>query len=88
MRHYQAGIDALAAHHAGIAEQEWLQGEKEDPGFVPCYEQLGDLYTVLLRYPEATDNYERAVKLAPTDGSLYVRLARMQHQIGKNDEAY
>ncbi len=79
--HYRAGADALAAHHAGVAEREWRAGAAADPGYEPCAEALADLCFTLLRYEDAAVWYERAMRLAPNDAMLALRLSKTRHSL-------
>ncbi len=87
VRHYRKGIEYLSAKRPASAEREWLQGVQQDPGFSGCHEQLGDLYTELLRFPDAARQYTEAARLSPDDGSLWYRLARALRMVGKKPEA-
>lgn len=88
MRHYHAGMEAVSQHHLDVAEREWKLGTNEDPDFAPCYEQLGELYAALHRSQDAEANFARAASLSPSDGSLFLRLSRMQHVNAKWEEAF
>ena len=72
--HLRAGQEAAAAHQDADAEREWRQGVQEDPAFVDDHAELGDLYLRELRFEEAAAEYRAAVKLAPNDGTLFLRL--------------
>lgn len=85
--HLQAGMDAQAAHHDTQAEQEWRQGIQEDPAFADNYAALGDLYLRQRRFPDAAAQYQAAAKLAPRDGTLFLRLTRAQLGAHKPVEA-
>ena len=87
-RYLDAGIEAVARKNPAEAEKQWLLGIAKDPTYVPTIEQLGDLYAVEQRNPEAITCYRRAVKLKPNDGSLLMRLARVEHLIDRDDLAY
>ncbi len=58
----------------------------EDLTLARHYSSLGDLYMRTRRYTRAWDSYQRAVKLAPMDGSLRFVLADALFQLGKTDE--
>ena len=45
-------------------------------------EQLGDLYLAQKRFPEAVAAYTKAATLAPTDGTLFLRLNRADLAVG------
>ena len=64
------------------AEQEWLAGVREDPGFPDNHAQLGDLYSALGRFPEAAAHYQAATRLTPNDGALFLRLAGAEEAAG------
>lgn len=85
--HLRQGMDLLAAQRLPEAEEEWLQGAKEDPRFPDCYVQLGDLYMQEKRYSEAVTNYTTASNLTPKDGSLFLRLNRAEFAIGDSKAA-
>ena len=74
--HLQRGLDAEAAGQTPQAEQEWLAGVQEDPGFAPVRVQLGDLYMQEQRFPEAAAQYNAAARLTPDDGTLFLKLNR------------
>ena len=74
--HERRGLAALAQGRPAEAEQEWRQGIQEDPRALGCYAQLGDLYLAQKRFSEAAAAYTAAVHLAPTDGTLFLRLNR------------
>jgi len=58
----------------------------EDLTLARHYSSLGNLYMRTRRYARALDSYQRAVKLAPEDGSLRFVLADALFQLGKLDE--
>ncbi len=82
MVRYQNGLDYLAARNPAAAEQEWLQGTREDAGFLDCYLQLGDLYVQQQRRADAARAYEAAARLAPQDGTIFLRLSQVQQALG------
>lgn len=86
-RHYLRGMEYLTAHYPLQAEREWLAGIREDPGEYHCYEQLGDYYSEVLQPQKAVDYYAGAVKRAPGNGSLFLRLAAAERKVGRRDEA-
>jgi len=84
--HFERGLDYAAAKQMPQAEQEWLAGVRQDPGFPDNRAQLGDLYSALGRFRDAAGQYQDAIKLTPQDGSLFLRLARAD-EAGGEDEA-
>jgi len=70
----RAGSEAAAAHQDAQAEREWRRGVQTDPAFADNYAQLGDLYLRQQRFKEAAAEYQEAVKIVPSDGSLFLRL--------------
>jgi len=80
--HFERGLDYAAAKRMPQAEQEWLAGIREDPGFPDNHAQLGDLYSALGRSGEAAARYQTATKLTPNDGALFLRLARADEAAG------
>lgn len=88
VRHSLAGVEAVNAHTFSKAEQEWLQGVREDPDFPDCYTQLGDLYTALHRPSEAARYYSTATRLTPGDGTLWVKLGNSHRAVGDKPGAY
>jgi tetratricopeptide (TPR) repeat protein len=87
MRHYLRGMELLTARYPAEAEREWLRGLQEDPTEYHCYEQLAGYYAALRRFPEAVDCYSLACHLAPENGSLFLRLAEAERQMGDADRA-
>lgn len=87
-RSYAEGMEAVARKDPDEAEKKWLQGVEKDPKYVPNLVQLGDLYATERRSQEAVLCYWRAEKLTPNDGSLLLRLARVEHLINRDDLAY
>lgn len=85
--HSRAGQEALSAQRPADAEQEWLQGIKEDPTSADCYVQLGDLYMAQKRYPEAVAKYGDASRLSPQDGWLFVKLTQAELAVGDKKAA-
>lgn len=80
--HNRQAQQDMAAGKLSDAEQEWLQGIREEPGYAPCYIHLGDLYRQAKRFPEAVAEYTAAVRLAPNDGTLFLRLYRVAVAVG------
>lgn len=87
MRHYLRGMELLSARYPAAAEREWLRGLQEDPFEYHCYEQLADYYAALRRFPEAAECYSLACRLAPRNGSLFLRWAGAERQAGRADRA-
>ncbi len=85
--HFERGLDFAAAKQMSQAEQEWLAGVRQDPGFPDNYAQLGDLYSALGQFPQAAAQYEAAIKLTPNDGTLFLRLARADEAAGRHEAA-
>lgn len=87
MRHYLKGMEYLIARYPLKAEEEWLLGIAEDPKEYHCYEQLGDYYTELRRFPAARGCYAATAGLAPQNGSVWVKLAAAERKLGNADPA-
>lgn len=85
--HDRAAKEALAAQRPADAEQEWLQGIKEDPTSPVCFNHLGDLYMAQKRYPDAVVQYTAASRLSPQDGDLFLKLTRAQLAVGEKRAA-
>lgn len=85
--HFERGLDYASAKQIPQAEQEWLAGIRQDPGFPDNYAQLGDLYAALGRFPQAAARYETATKLTPNDGTMFLRLARADEAAGRQEAA-
>jgi tetratricopeptide (TPR) repeat protein len=81
LTHYRQGIDYADRHQLDEAAREWQKGIEEEPSFPGCYERLGDLYETGRNYPAAAEKYAAAAKLSPHDGTLFLRLARVQQQL-------
>lgn len=82
------GVEAAAAGHFAIAEQDWETGIQKDPTFPGCYQRLGDLYLALHDYPDAVTNYTQASRLQPQNGSIFKQLALAQIANGNNQAAF
>lgn len=80
-RHNRNGVEAINHGSFSGAEEEWLQGIKEDPYFAANYENLGDLYWALKRDREATRYYEKAVNLSKEDGEVWLKYARALNRV-------
>lgn len=80
--HDRTAQQAAASGRVAEAEQEWLQGAKEDPNYAPSYLHLGDLYLSEKRYGEAASAYQSAAKLTPQDGLLFLNLNRAELAAG------
>jgi cytochrome c-type biogenesis protein CcmH/NrfG len=87
MGHYLRGMDYLVARDPLRAESEWLLGVKEDPTEYHCYAQLGDYYSEVRHLPAAAECYAIACRLAPHNGSLFLRLAAVEKELGRADPA-
>src|SRR5438132_708045 len=87
MRYYLRGMDYLVARDPLRAEREWLSGVKEDPTEYHCYAQLGDYYSEVRHLPAAAECYAIACRLAPPNGSLFLRLAEVEKALGRADPA-
>ncbi len=86
-RHYLRGMDYVAAKEFRKAEQEWLQGTREDPRAPQCFERLGELYQQLQRFDEAAKYYAAAAKLDVGNGELFLNLSRVQQALNKKQDA-
>lgn len=85
--HDRAATEALAAQRPADAEQEWLQGIKEDPTSPVCFVHLGDFYMAQKRYPDAVVQYTAASRLLPQDGDLFLKLTRADLAVGDKTSA-
>lgn len=83
MVHYRRGLDAATAGRALQAQQEWLEGVRQDPTFPRCYSELGNLYMAAQRPKTAAGYYDQAARLAPTSASLWFRLAYADLKAGE-----
>jgi tetratricopeptide (TPR) repeat protein len=72
----RSGLAFAAEHRFPQAQQAWREGVQADPGYAPCYIQLGDLDMVQQRYPSAVACYQAAVRLTPNDPTLLLHLTR------------
>ena len=58
-----------------------------DPGFLTAHKFLGVVLGEMKDYAGAIASYETALHLDPTNADIYVRKAKMELALGKNDEA-
>lgn len=72
--HFRQGAELAVSGNFTAAEAQWRQGAKEDPNYPGCFERLGDLYIQVRQYQDAVKNYTAAIKLRPSDGTLYKRV--------------
>ena len=86
--YYEKGMDYAAAKHYDLAEQAWVTGVHKDPKAWQCYEQLGAMYTEANHPAQAAYAYEAATKIMPSDGSLFLGLARARTAEGNSPAAY
>ena len=67
--HVYMEIGKVAANHQryGEALEAFAQAEKMDPNYVMTFVNRGTLYKVLRQYPQALENYQRALQIDPAN---------------------
>jgi len=75
---YQKGTAALSASNVDEAENDFLEGIRDDPDFGPNYVQLGEIYAARKDFKQAGDAYTHASKLLPDDGKVWFVLSTIE----------
>lgn len=86
-RHYNRGLDYMAAHDPKAALAEWITGVREDPTFPLCWEMVGDFYAQAHRFEDASAAYHHATEHAPRNGPIFLKLAATLQTLGDQERA-
>jgi Flp pilus assembly protein TadD/4-amino-4-deoxy-L-arabinose transferase-like glycosyltransferase len=65
----------------------WLSAQRTSPSSHQNHNNLGDLYARRGDYPQAIEEFKKAIELKPDYGDAYHNMANVNHQMGQDDLA-
>ena len=80
-------VSSAPSSDFSLKEKIYLDSLKDEPGNARLHAELGDLYFENKRFPQAIEEYRKAINIDPKDADSYNDLGLALHYTGKSDEA-
>lgn len=88
IKHYALAHQALDENEYDVAVNELQQAIGNDGKFIEAHLQLGDIYRLMQRYKEATEQYKAVINLNPDfSRALYLRLGAAEISEAQYEQA-
>jgi tetratricopeptide (TPR) repeat protein len=86
-KYYKAGTEFVDNSKYEDAIAQFTNAIELEPSAPDFYYARGQVYEILLKYPEAKSDYEKALVFAPKNLDILISLGAIANKTGKYDEA-